>query len=158
MQLQSFTQPRTSTGSSSLNNLLILETSERLLSGTFKLTYKEMSTLLTQVEACLNSRPLVPLPSDDVGIEALTPGHFLIERPLHDDSFMYANSISSLATVSSPVPSFLEAMVYGVHNPHWKYMKWHHPSRNITVGDIVILRDDSPLPTKWSSDPTWKDQ
>ncbi len=47
-----------------------------------KLTYEEFSTLLTQIKACLNSRPLVPLPNDDDGIEALTPGHFLIGKPL----------------------------------------------------------------------------
>ena len=50
--------------------------------GDVKLTYEELSTLLTQIEACLNSRPLVPLPNDDDGIEALTPGHFLIGKPL----------------------------------------------------------------------------
>ena len=29
------------------------------------------------------------------------------------------------------------------------FNKWHHPSRNITVGDIVILKEDSLVPTKW---------
>ena len=47
-----------------------------------KFTFEELTTLLTQIEAVLNSRPLVPLPSDDDGIEALTPGHFLIGQPL----------------------------------------------------------------------------
>jgi len=64
-----------------------------------KLTFEEMSTLLTQVEACLNSRPLVPLPNNGDGIQALTPGHFLIGQPLQalpDDSFSYDWSISSL--------------------------------------------------------------
>ena len=39
-----------------------------------KFTFEELTTLLTQIEAVLNSRPLVPLPSDDEGIKALTPG------------------------------------------------------------------------------------
>ena len=41
-----------------------------------KLTFEELTTLLIQIEACLNSRPLAPLPHDDDVIEALTLGHF----------------------------------------------------------------------------------
>ena len=48
--------------------------------GDAMLTYEEFSTLLYQIEACLNSRPLVPLPNDDDGIEALTPA--LVGKPL----------------------------------------------------------------------------
>ena len=67
------------------------------LVGNVKLMFKELSTLLTQIEGCLNSRPLVPFHGDDDGIEALTPGHFLIGRPLQalpDNPFIYCDSIS----------------------------------------------------------------
>ena len=59
-----------------------MKTHSRRILGDVKLTYEELSTLLAQIESCLNSRPLVPLANDDDGIEALTPGHFLIGRPL----------------------------------------------------------------------------
>ena len=57
-----------------------------------KFTFEELTTVLTQIEACLNSRPLASLPSDDDGIEGLTPGHFLIGWPIEalpDPSFLY---------------------------------------------------------------------
>ena len=54
----------------------------RRIVGDVRLTFEELTTTLAQIEACLNSRPLVPLPSREERIEALTPGHFLVGRPL----------------------------------------------------------------------------
>jgi len=46
------------------------------------LTFGEFSTLLTQVEACLNSQPLIVLSNEPNNPSYLSPGHFLIGAPL----------------------------------------------------------------------------
>lgn len=49
--------------------------------GSHKLNNEEMITLLTQVEASLNSRPLCALSPDPNDLQALTPSHFLTLEP-----------------------------------------------------------------------------
>lgn len=53
----------------------------RCIVGNTNLTYEELATVLCQIEAVLNSRPLTALPSEGE-VEALTPGHFLVGQPI----------------------------------------------------------------------------
>ncbi|XP_062541892.1 uncharacterized protein LOC134209885 [Armigeres subalbatus] len=54
----------------------------RRVIGNRMLKCDEMQTVVAQIEACLNSRPLTPMSNDPTDLEVLTPGHFLIQRPL----------------------------------------------------------------------------
>ena len=50
--------------------------------GSTLLTFEEFTTITCKVEACLNSRPLLPLHSHDSdGLQTLTPSHFLLNQP-----------------------------------------------------------------------------
>ncbi|XP_029165684.1 uncharacterized protein LOC114936606 [Nylanderia fulva] len=48
------------------------------IAGSRTLSQAEFATLLCQIEACLNSRPIAALSDDPSDLSALTPGHFLI--------------------------------------------------------------------------------
>jgi hypothetical protein len=50
--------------------------------GSAKLTFEEFDTLLCQVKAVLNSRPICPLSNDPDNLQVLTPGHFFIGTSL----------------------------------------------------------------------------
>ena len=123
--------------------------------GTVKFTYEEFATVLAQVEACLNSRPLVPTNSpDEDGIDVLTPGHFLIGKPLcalPDPSYSF-NSTSLLRRwhlCQNVIRHFWQRWSGEYLTALNKFNKWHYPSRNLTVGDIVILKEESLIPTNW---------
>ncbi|XP_023245712.1 uncharacterized protein LOC111643003 [Copidosoma floridanum] len=46
-------------------------------------TLEEITTLLTQIKAKLNSRPLEPLTNDQEDLDTLTPGHFFVGLALN---------------------------------------------------------------------------
>ena len=126
----------------------------RRIVGEVTLTFEEMYTVLTQIEACLNSRPLVSINNDSDGIEVLTPGHFLIGRPLMTLPDM-AVSPQPLSLIrrwhlcQTVVKHFWKRWSLEYLITLQKSYKWTRPSRNISVGDVVILFEDGMVPTRW---------
>ena len=126
----------------------------RKVVGNVRLTYEELATTLAQIEACLNSRPLTPLPDADDGSEALTPGHFLIGKPLEalPDSPKEGSSISLLRRwrlCQALVQHFWKRWSTEYLSQLQRFGKWTTPTRNIQVGDVVCIRDEHLAPTKW---------
>ncbi len=87
--------------------------------GEVKLTYEELSTLLAQIESCLNGRPLASLVNDDDGTEALTLGHFIVanlslfcQKPINF-------SPKGLATLQIFATALWEPMVLRVCYSNW---------------------------------------
>lgn len=71
-------------GVKSVNNIL------KKVYQSASMTIMELATLLTQIEAILNSRPLFAHSPDPNDPEVLTPGHLMIDRPLtaiHEPSY-----------------------------------------------------------------------
>ena len=123
--------------------------------GDVRLTYEEMSTVLAQIEACLNSRPLVALNSlDDDSIEVLTPGHFLIGQPLvtlPDPALSY-RSVSLLKRwhlCQNLVRHFWKRWSLEYLTTLQRFYKWRHPTKNLSVGDLVLLIENEVIPTRW---------
>lgn len=116
------------------------------------LTYEELSTVLCQIEACLNSRPLAPLTDDPNDLSALTPGHFLTLDSL-------------LAAPTKPTEQLnvhnrwqqLQALVQHFWQ-RWstEYLaqlqtrpKWTQPQANLKIGELVLIRDERLPPSQW---------
>ena len=126
----------------------------RIVSNT-KLNFEELTTVLSQIEACLNSRPLGTMPhNDDDGIEILTPGHFIIGRPMQalTDNALSYKPIAILRKwylCEALVRHFWERWSSEYLIDLRSYYKWKQPNKNLCKGDVVGLRDDSMTPAQW---------
>lgn len=120
------------------------------------LPYEQFHTLLLQVEAILNSRPINPLYDDPKDMQALTPGHFLIGEPL----------ITPLPFAIDPKPSTVgvrlwrdrQRMVQHIWD-RWQneYLttlqerkKWRKEKENLKIGQMVVLKSENFPPASWA--------
>ncbi|CAG4928687.1 unnamed protein product [Colias eurytheme] len=118
--------------------------------GEQNLTFEEFTTLLTQLEGCLNSRPLCPLTEDPDDLNFLTPSHFLSSGPI----LTLYDTETDLRT-----RWHLNQKIFNDIWNRWReeYLtlltarsKWREPKSNIKLGDIVIIKDDNLPPGKWA--------
>ncbi|XP_065088582.1 uncharacterized protein LOC135710060 [Ochlerotatus camptorhynchus] len=120
--------------------------------GDARFTFEELSTVLAQVAACMNSRPISPLSDDPNDPQPLTPAHFLIGRPL--------NNVPEINQLERRIGSLNRweyvQRVAQQFRARWQteyvlalqhMTKWQRPEPNVSVGDFVLLVADNEKPT-----------
>ncbi|XP_059616178.1 uncharacterized protein LOC132261395 [Phlebotomus argentipes] len=123
--------------------------------GEYILTFEELSTVLAQIEACLNSRPLCAKSSDMEDLDPLTPGHFLVGHALNltpDPDLLSSNPnrLSRWILLQRMVQDFWRRWQQKYVTTLQHRPKWYKKTRNLCVGDLVLLRDNTFKPTFWS--------
>lgn len=125
------------------------------VANSFNFTYEEFYTLLTQVEAVLNSRPLTPLSDSPADLEPLTPGHFIIGGamvavPEGDAGSLGVASVSRYRHLQQMHWHFWarwskEYLNQLQQRTKWRFQKEHHA----VEGALVVLKEEGVPPSHW---------
>lgn len=123
--------------------------------GNTSLNYEDFQTLLTQIEATLNSRPLSPISTDPEDLNPLTPGHFIIGRPLcalPEPSYVDVpeNHCSRYQHIQRLIQMFWKRWSKEVIPELQKRTKWfRHLPNLLHIDSVVLLQDDNLPPLQW---------
>lgn len=122
--------------------------------GTHTFSYEELTTVLTRIEAVLNSRPLTPLSNDPHDLDYISPGHFLIGQPL----LALPPRVSIDSTVNLTQRWKLLDQCHQVFWRRWSFeyltslqdrSKWTSSIPNLRVNDLVIIMNNQTPPLTW---------
>lgn len=122
--------------------------------GDAKLTFEDLTTLIAQIEAVLNSRPLCPMSADPEDDEVLTPGHFLIGRPfttIPEPSLLHTkdNLLDRYQRVQKAVQGFWQRWSQEYLHRLQQRPKWRTTNENMAKGQLVLVKEDNLPPSKW---------
>nr|CAH7726126.1 unnamed protein product [Callosobruchus chinensis] len=119
-----------------------------------KLTFEEFATVIAQIEAILNSRPLCPLSSDPNDYSILSPAHFLIGRSLvaapdTDYTSEKLNRLNRYQFIQRITQHFWNRWVREFIAELQQRHRWKTNENMLKEGALVLLKDDHTLPTEW---------
>ncbi|XP_058448627.1 uncharacterized protein LOC131428598 [Malaya genurostris] len=122
--------------------------------GDRKLDFDDMETLLTQIECCLNSRPLTKLYEDPSDLQALTPGHFLIGTALNS---VPDNNYDSIPFNRLHQWQQIQKILQDIWKRwHVEYLatlqprtKWYKPPVKLQTDQLVIILEENLPPMRW---------
>lgn len=127
----------------------------RKVIGTSLLTFEELYTIFTQIESCLNSRPISPMSNDPSDLSPLTPGHFLIGEPLtaipqSDLLDVPSNRLTRYQHLTQLKQHFWSRWSREYLCQLQQRSKWARMKTGPELhGALVILKDDNVPPMQW---------
>lgn len=110
---------------------------------------------MTQVEACLNSRPLCKMSDDPNDLKSLTPAHFLIGEPINlfPDEGNYVEMPSNRLNRWELLQRIMQDFWKRWHSEYLHTLlnrpKWNKVYRNFERDDLVIIKEDNLPPARW---------
>lgn len=127
----------------------------RRVVGNTCLTFEELTTVLAQIEAILNSRPICALSTDPSDFSCLTPAHFLVGEPLmsypeKDVTTVPESRLSFWQRVVKIQQHFWQRWSVEYLNRLQNRPKWYKTCTNLQENTIVLVKEDNVPPLKWS--------
>lgn len=127
----------------------------RRVIGNAHLTVEEFGTVLAQVEAVLNSRPLTPLSSDPKDFLPLTPAHFLVGRSLTapvsaDLVDVPENRLTRYQRVEQIRQHFWARWSKEFVSELQTRSKWKENTEDLKPDVLVLIKEDNFPPLKWN--------
>lgn len=121
-------------------------------------TYRqdELNTLLANIEAVLNSRPISACSNDPGDVSYLSPGHFLIGTAMNaypEPNLVEVpmNRLNRWQKVEQCRQHFWKRWQREYLNQIQQRYKWHKPSESpYVIGRLVIVAEDNLPPLSWT--------
>lgn len=126
----------------------------RRVVGNAHLTFEEFSTVLSQIEAVLNSRPLSPLSTEPQDLSPLTPAHFLVGRPLtapacDDLTDVPEHRLKRYQRVEQIRQHFWTRWSKEYVTELQVRSKWTQIKAELRDNSLVLIKDNNLPPLKW---------
>ncbi|XP_066596626.1 uncharacterized protein [Prorops nasuta] len=123
--------------------------------GVFVPNFEEMTTLLTKIEACLNSRPISRLHDDPESLDVLTPGHFLSGRALNSPPEfstldLRESSLNRWQNVIRITETFWKKWSSEYLHTLQNRPKWQNTNSEFDEGDLVLIKVPNNPPRMWT--------
>ncbi|XP_026109799.1 uncharacterized protein LOC113082140 [Carassius auratus] len=125
-----------------------------LQSGPTRLTHEVLTTLMAEVMAIINARPLVPISTDSDSPIILTPSMLLTPKagvaPTPEGTFdmkdMYKKQWQHVQVLADTFWKRWRQEYLSVLQPR---RKWTHDKDDIQEGDVVLLKDEQVKRNEW---------